>query len=303
MVNDIKTQGPNQATLQQLMTKANYLVPEMVRREIMFGMNVAEKFSYRDCIATTVPSKTTTYHPLYIPEMNRSATAARNRKAMSNKPVGKGGSFPVVSIHKREKDVVIQDNGRTIETAYATIRDYGWSDFAVFLRLIGAQLACDKLYDIYDLGINGDGTVGAATDTFDGTAGTLSYNDLSHAHASFDAPFTMNRILAPLDSLETILSMPQFQDPLSGWEFQKNGKMVSPMGSKLKQVSSSAAGDPTGTVIVALDARYAVKEVQSQKLMVEAEKILSRKFEQATVSEESEFCVIADGALKRIVWT
>jgi hypothetical protein len=304
MVSEIYLSGPNQFTVEQLVSTAQYLMPEMVLREIKAGMEVAEKFSYKDCIAATVPSKTSTYHPLYIPDQNLDSTRTRNQKSFGRTAgPGKGGAFPVVSIRKREKDIVINDNGRVIEAAYSVIRDYGWSDFAVYLRLIGAQLAADKLFDLYDLAVSGDGTVGAATDTFDGTAGTLSYQDLIHNQASFSAPFTMNRVLAPLNSFETVLSMAQFQDPLSGWEFQKSGKVVTPMGARMKQISATPGGTPTGTVIATLDSRYAAKEVISQALTVEADKIINRKFEEAVASEESRFCVIADGALKRIVWT
>jgi hypothetical protein len=304
MVSDIQLSGKNQWTVEQLMSQATYLTPELVLREIRAGMEVAEKYSYRDCIAATVPSKTSTYHPIYIPELNLQTVHARNTKATARAGgVGKGGGFPVVSIRKREKDIVIWDEGRVIETAYATIRDYGWSDFAVFLRLVGAQLAVDRLFQLYDLGITGDGTIGAATNTFNGVAGTLTYLDLVHNQAGFEAPFTMNRILAPLNSFETILGLAQFQDPLSGWEFQKSGKVVTPMGARMKQISNTPGGVPVGTVIVTLDARYAAKEVTSQPLSVEADKIISRKFEQAVVSEEVRLCVIADGALRRIVWT
>jgi hypothetical protein len=161
----------------------------------------------------------------------------------------------------------------------------------------------DKLFDIYDLGIHGDGTVGAATDVFNGTGATLSYADLVHAYASFDGPFTMNALLCPQQSEEQILTMPQFQDPLSGWEFQKSGKPVTPMGASVRRVGATPASTPTGTIIVALDKRFAVREIVSQNLMVESEKIINRKFEAATISEESAFSIIADGALKQIDWS
>lgn len=302
IINDIKLSGQNQLSVAQLYDKVQYLVPELILREIRAGMEVAEKYAFGDCVAVTVPHKTATYHPIYIPELDLSSTHARNVKSLA-RTVRAGSEMPRLQIMPREQDISIRCVGRVIETAYATIRDYGFSDFAILLRLIGAQLAADKMYDIYDLAIHGSGSNPAATNTFNGTAGTLSYSDLIHNQTSFDAPYVMDRILAPVTSLETILAMPQFQDPMAGWEFQKSGKLVTPMGAKLKQVSTTPAGAPTGTVIVTIDSRFAVREVVTQPLSVEADKIISRRVEECAVSEESRFCIIAGGAMKQIVWT
>jgi hypothetical protein len=75
------------------------------------------------------------------------------------------------------------------------------------------------------------------------------------------------------------------------------------MGGKLKHVRDVPGGAPTGTVMVTLDHRFAVRKAVNQPLSVEADKIINRKFEEAVVSEAKRFVIIADGALKRIVWT
>lgn len=303
-VREIVLKGDNQFSMEALANTAEYLLPELVLREIKAGMATKDKFAYADCIAATVPSKGAVYHPLYIPDLDLATANQRRAKSLGGRVASaKGGSFPVISVHRREKDIIVNDNGRTIEAAYSVIKDYGWSDFAVFLRLIGAQFSSDKLQDVYDLGITGDTTIGAATDTFAGVAGTLAYTDLITNETSFNGPFSMDRIIAPAQSVRTILALAQFQDPLSGWEFQKTGKMVSPMGAKLKQVNATPGATPVGTVIVTLDSRFAAKEIVNEALSVEADKIIDRKFEKAVVSEASRFCIIADGGLRRIVWT
>jgi len=303
-VKEIELKGNNQFSIEKLANTAEYLMPELVLREVKAGMDVKEKFSCKDCIAVSIASKGSHYHPLYIPDMNLASLRTRRDKSLGGRAAsGKGGAFPVVSIVRREKDIVVNDNGRIIESAYSVIKDYGWSDFAVFLRLIGAQFSADKLQDIYDLGITGDGTVGAATNTFAGVAATLAYTDLIENETAYEAPFSMSRILAPGQSVRTILAMAQFQDPLAGWEYQRTGKMVTPLGAKVKQVNATPGATPVGTVIVTLDDRFAVKEVINETLSVEADKIISRKFEEAVISEASRFCIIADGAVRRIVWT
>lgn len=306
MALDIQLSGPNQATVDYLQNTVEYLMPEMVRREIIKGMTVASKFAYGDCIATRVPWKGSTYHPLYIPDLDLDSTKNRNEKALGKSTgQGKGGEFPKISIRRREKDITLDDEGRQIEVAYSVIRDYGWSDFAVFLNLVGAQIAIDKLYEVYQLGIAGDGTVGAAANTFNGAAGTLTYRDLVHNEASYASPFKMDRMLCPLTSYETILVMAQFMDPFawSNKSYQISGEPITPMGGKMKQINTTPAGAPVGTVIVTLDHNFACKEVVASDLTVEAEKIISMKYENAVASEEYALCLIADGAIKRIVWT
>lgn len=304
MVRDIHLTGENQASVEMIANQAEYLMPELILREIKAGMAVKEQFDYRDCIAAIVPSKGGVYHPLYIPDLDNATANQRRMHSMGGRAASaKGGEFPRISLERREKDIIVEDNGRVIEAAYSIVKDYGWADFAIFLRLIGGQFAADKLQNVYDLGITGDGTVGAATDTFGGVAGTLAYTDLITNVTNFNAPFECNRMLAPGQSVRTILALPQFQDPLAGWEYQKTGKMVSPMGSKMKQVNATPGATPVGTVIVTLDKNFAAKEVVNEVLAVESGKIIARKYEEAVVSESSRLVIVADGALRRIVWT
>jgi hypothetical protein len=299
--------GQNQMKVADLAASDNvYLMPELVLREIQAGMAMSSRYDARDCIAMSVPTKGATYHPLYIPDLNLDAGEARNTKSLGRRAAkGKGGAFPVSSIYTREKDIALQDYGRTIEAAYSVIRDYPWEEFAMFLRLIGAQIAVDELQDIYDLGIHGDGTVGAATDTFAGVAGTIAYSDLITNVTSFSAPYRMDRILAPQGACEDILSLPQFSDPLAfpGKVFQSTGEFVDAMGAKMKQVDATPGATPTATVIVTLSSKHAVREVVGQPLSVEADKIINRKMEECVVSMEKAFSIVCDGALKRIVYT
>jgi len=302
MLNEVKLSGPGSFTLEMLHKQVEYLMPELVLREIKAGMTVDPLYDPTDCIAVSVPSKAT-YNPLYIPNQVRNTVQTRRDKSLGARSSSKGGEFPVVSISRREKTIQVEDQGKQIEAPYNLIKDYGWEDFAVFLRLIGAQLASDDLQDIYDIGIVGDGTVGAATNTFAGVAGTLAYTDLIRNWTSFGPPFKMSRVLAPVQSLETILAMAQFQDPEAGFEFQRTGNPVTPMGAKLKQIDTVPGSTPVGTVIVTLDHRFAIREINNEPLMVESEAIIARKYEKAVVSQAKRFCVVADGALKRIVWT
>lgn len=303
MASGVKLSGQGSFTLEMLHKQVEYLMPELILREVKAGMQVDPLYDASDCVATSVQSMAT-YNPLYIPNQLRNSIQTRQDKSLGSRAAaGKGGEFPTISIRRREKSIQIEDNGKQVEAPYNLIKDYGWEDFAIFLRLIGAQIAADDLQDIYDLGITGDGTVGAATNTFAGVAGTLAYTDIIRNFTSFGAPFKLSRILAPVQSLEAILAMAQFQDPEAGFEFQKTGNPVTPMGAKLKQVDTVPGSTPTGTVIVTLDHRFAVREAVNSALAVESEAIIARKYEKAVISMSKRYCIIADGAIKRIVWT
>ncbi len=300
MSNSIELHGKNQFDLTQIYKDAAYLMPELVKREIEAGMNVHEKYSINDLIATTITQKGSTYQPLYIPDLDTD-TAAKKKKYASSKK-SDGAEFPKLEIRQREKTMTMQDYGLAINMSYRVLRDYKWEDFAIVLRLIGAQMAAFKLGDIYKLGTVGDGTVGAATNVFNGTDGTLAYKDLVHAQASFYAPFNMGAMLCDVDSFESILSLAQFTEPNSNSQFQNNGVLATPFGTKMKQVNSTAKHTVTAKEMVVLDPEYAVRQVKSQDIMVEAEKIIDQKLEECVVSEESAFSVIADGAIKQVEW-
>jgi hypothetical protein len=304
MVLGLELSGNNAASVEKLMSTAVYMVPELIKREIEAGMK-ASRSNPTGLVASQESVAGLTFHPLYIPNLNLATTASRNTKSLGRRAAsGKGGEYPITRIEHREKDIPVMDYGREIQVAYSVVKSKPWTVFKIFLNLIGAQMAADELYDIYQLGHIGDGTTGAATDTFAGTGGTLQYTDLIRNYTNFSAPFKMGAILAPQQSYEAILTMAQFQDPLSGWEFQKNGTPVTPMGAKLYQVETVPAGAPVGTEIVTLDPAYAVALASDdQGIFIETEKIISKQFEKAVVSNKKVYSVIADGAMKQILWT
>lgn len=306
--NDFQLYGRKAMTVESLANGAMVLMPELVRREIMAGMSMAARSNYKKLVAVTVRTTGASYHPVYIPELDTGSTNAKKldktSKSLARRgSVGIGGEFPVTAVRYREKDLTIKDYGRQFEVSYKVLRAMPWDEFRIFLNLIGVQLAADKLFDVYDTIISGDGASAAATDVFNGTSGSLVYSDLVHAYLSFDQAFEMNAILGSKTALETILTMPQYQDPEAGFKFQRTGELVTPIGAELFQVDTTAAGAPTATVVAVLDRRFAVRETIAQDLMVESKKIIELKFEDAVVSEESVFSVIADGARKQIVYT
>ena len=80
----------------------------------------------------------------------------------------------------------------------------------------------------------GDGTIG-------GTAGKLSYAEMLKFWNTFD-PYTMNTLLVSPDVMLKILQCAEFQNPLTGLNFQGTGELTNPLGAKLIRSSAMSHG-------------------------------------------------------------
>ena len=80
--------------------------------------------------------------------------------------------------------------------------------------------------------------------------------------------------------MKVILKLDEFKDPLAGFRFQKTGELFNPLGASLVR-SDEVSSD----LIIGLDNRFAVEEVITQPLMVEYDKIIEQRFEEAVITE------------------
>ena len=87
---------------------------------------------------------------------------------------------------------------------------------------------------------------------------------------------------------------------MAGFKFQKTGDLVSPLGSSLVRCD-----DVSSDLVIGLDNRFAIEEVVSQPLMVEYDKVIEQKLEEAVISESVAYAkVIKEAALVLdTVWT
>ncbi|MFH2036808.1 MAG: phage major capsid protein, partial [Candidatus Zixiibacteriota bacterium] len=162
----------------------------------------------------------------------------------------------------------------------------------VLLWYIGFKLQTDKLSLLVDCLINGDGNANAATVINSAVSGTLDYDDLITLWSNFE-PFEMNSIICHINNLKTILTPDEFKDPLAGYRFQGRGEMFSPLGASLIRCDNVATD-----LVVGLDSRFAVEEVITQPLMVEYDKIIEQRFEEAVISESVAYAkVIAEASV------
>ena len=205
------------------------------------------------------------------------------------KRVAEGAAIPTTTIRTQENLVRLHKRGRMLVASYEAIRFQRLDLFSVTLRQIGAYIARMHLKDAIDVLMNGDGNSNAAdayaigTSPISGTSGTLSYAALLDFWSQFD-PYTMNTILVPNDVMLAMLKLEEFQNPLTGLNFQGTGTLATPMGAKLLRTSAMPAGK-----LIGLDRNYALERVCAGDVTVEYDKLIDRQLERAAITSISGF--------------
>lgn len=205
------------------------------------------------------------------------------------KRVEEGAAIPTTSIRTQENLVRLHKRGRMLVASYEAIRFQRLDLFSVTLRQIGAYIARMHLQDAVEVLRNGDGNNNAAPvyrvgdSTIGGTASTLSYDELVNFWAQFD-PYTMNTMLVSNDVMLQMLKMPEFQNPLTGLNFQGTGTLSTPMGAKLLRTSVMPNG-----MMIGLDKNYALERICGSEVAVEYDKLIDRQLERAAITSISGF--------------
>lgn len=279
----IKVSGPGSLTVEQFFRSAPALMPEFIVREIKRGM--ALRPEYNNLIATSTAISSNRYAPIYI-------DASADDAGLSLRRIGDGAEIPQINITEQLNTVAVPDYGVALKTSYKTLRHRSSAQFRTILWYIGFRLQADKVALIADVIKNGDGNDNPATVFNTDSSGTLDYDDLIKFWIEF-APFEMNTLICHKAMIRKILNLEVFQDPLAGFKFQSSGKLVNPLGATVVRCD-----DVAQDLIIGLDRRFAIEEVVSQPLMVEFDKIIEQKFEEAVISESIGYAkVIGDASL------
>jgi hypothetical protein len=276
----IQLGGKTPTTVEQFFQRASSLMPEFMLREIKKGQAMRPELSR--LVANTTAVSSNRYTPFFID------TSATGRFAL--RPIGEGAEIPQLLVNEQNHAVNVKDYGLALKASYKALRYRSTSQFRVVLWYIGFMMQTDKIGLLVDTIINGDGNNNAATVIESGASGTLSYDDLIALWASF-APFEMNSLICHVNTLKTILTLDEFKDPLAGYRFQNTGELFSPLGASL--VRSDQV--PTDYVI-GLDTRFAVEEVITQPLLIEYDKIIDQRLEEAVISESVTYAKVIKGA-------
>ncbi len=276
----VRLSGKSPTTVEQFFQQASALMPEFMLREIKKGMAMRPELG--KLIANSTAVATNKYTPFHVDTSDDTRFSLR--------PVGEGADIPQLLITEQNHDVNVTDYGLALKTSYKALRYRTTSQFRVLLWYIGFKMQTDKIGMVVNTIINGDGNNNAATVINTSASGSLTYTDLVSLWAQF-SPFEMNTLICHIDQMKTILGLTEFKDPLAGYRFGKTGELFSPLGATL--VRSDEV--PTD-LILGLDRRFAVEEVVTQPLMIEYDKIIEQRFEEAVITESVSYAKVIEGA-------
>ena len=154
------------------------------------------------------------------------------------------------------------------------------------------------LDDAIEVLMNGDGNKNAAetfaigTSPVIGTSGTLTYEALLDFWAQFD-PYSLNTLVVPPAVMLQMLKLSEFQNPLTGLNFQGTGELSNPLGARLIKTTAAPAGK-----IIGLDRNYALEMVQAADVTVEYDRLIDRQLERAAITSISGFAKLYTDAAK-----
>ena len=266
------------------------LFPEFVSRVVRQGM---EEESILPAITATV----TRFDGMDY----RSITSVPSEEDKKLRRVEEGARIPETTVRTQENLVHLHKRGRMLVASYEAIRFQRLDLFSVTLRQIGAYIGRMHLEDAIAVLRDGDGTDNAAaqytigTKPMSGTKGTLTYDALLEFWSQFD-PYTMNTMLVGSDVMLAMLKLDEFQNPLTGLNFQGTGTLTTPLGAKLLRTSAMPAG-----ILIGLDRNYALEQICGSEVTVEYDKLIDRQLERAAITSISGFAKLFTEASKVLV--
>ena len=286
---DIKVKGAGSDMVEKFFhtTESSVLFPEFVSRVVRQGLE--EGSILPDLVATVTHFDGMDY---------RSITSVPTEEDKKLRRVEEGAAIPETVIRTQENLVRLHKRGRMLVASYEALRFQRLDLFSVTLRQIGAYIGRMHLADAVGVLTNGDGNGNAAvvykvgTSPISGSAGTLSYEAMVDFWSQFD-PYTMNTLLVGSDMMLAMLKMQEFQNPLTGLNFQGTGTLTTPLGAKLLRSSVVPAG-----TLIGLDNRYALEQISSSDILVEYDKLIDRQLERAAITSISGFAKLSTDASK-----
>ncbi|MCI2057953.1 MAG: phage major capsid protein [Oscillibacter sp.] len=286
---DIRVKGAGSDMVEKFFhtTNSTVLFPEFVSRVVRQGME-------QDNVLPAITATVTNFSGMDY----RSIASVPTESEKELKRVEEGGTIPATNVHTQENLVRLHKRGRMLVASYEAIRFQRLDLFSVTLRSIGAYIGRMHLQDAIDVIQNGDGNNNAAaaytigTAPISGTKGTLSYNALLEFWNRFD-PYTMNTILVGGDVMLALLKLSEFQNPLTGLNFQGTGKLTTPLGATLLRTAAMPSGK-----LIGLDRNYALEMINGSDVTVEYDKLIDRQTERAAITSISGFAKLFADASK-----
>ncbi len=253
------------------------LFVETINEAVRLGMleELSSFATLKDVIATSTGIAGAVYEGAEVDLDNSTATARR---------VVERGQFPKVTIKFKDKAIKISKHGYQIDASYEVVRRLKVNVFVITMKVLGRNIARDKVADAVGVLINGDGNSNPIKTVNAATSGTLTYADIVNLLEDFEyhEPTLM---IAPKAMRVKYLNLEEYKD-------QTGPSMPEPP----KKCSAVPANK-----IIALDAKAALEEVYEKGgSLVEYDKIINRQIETAVVSEVSGYAKLFPEAARML---
>ncbi len=257
------------------------LFPEFISRVVRQGMD--ESNILPSIVATVTNIDSMDYRSIYSMPDKDDLTLA---------DVAEGASIPATTIRTSDKLIKLHKRGRMLVASYEALRFQKLDLFSVMLRRIGSYIQSMHLRDAVATIVASCECYTVDSPAIGGTAGNLTYDALVNFWAQFH-PYEMNTMIVGTEMMTKLLKLPEFQNPLTGLNFQGTGKLTTPLGA---QVHCANVGEDGS--IIALDRNYALEMVQAGGVCVEYDKLIDRQLERAAITNICGFGMIMSDAAK-----
>lgn len=254
-----------------------------------------------ELVAMTTPIQGTAYRAYYLTH-----DETKTRKVR----VSEGAEVPRVKLVGAERSLDLLKYGRSLEATYENLRYTRVDKIALWISQLAAQAESDKVAQIIDVIVNGDGNSGTAATNYDingdfgETVGSLSLSGWLQFKMKFANPYVMTTVLAQESvALEALtLSYGSANIPLvtiadaSGFG---SFRQINPNLNSAVAIGWDA--DAPANKFVALDNRFAIERVVEIGADIsEVERFTTRQTQVLTMTETEGFAVMDASAIKTL---
>lgn len=262
------------------------LFPEFVNRTMRMARFVQDNLG--DLLAARTGITGDTYRSIYVDMTDKTRFKLRR--------VAESAEIPAVTLKTKENSITLYKYGIVMNATYEVLRRMTLDQLTIHLQAVGMQTNLDKMAQLTDVIINGDGNTNSATNynltTLDSAAvaGTPTYK----AWISFLTkiyPYQVNRVVGNVATLTKIVTMtfPGIDPMLLLTRFA--GETGTGLDVQLQEgvfTSIKLVIDPSmpNDVLIGMDNRFAVEEVfEIGADITETDRIISRQIDKIALSE------------------
>lgn len=251
-----------------------------------------------ELVALTTPINASEYRAYYL--SNDSVQTGMTR-------VTEGAEVPRVKLTGGDHTIDLLKYGRGLEATYEQLRRQRIDKLALHIRLMAVQAEVDKVAQIINVMVNGDGNNNAPTThnltTLDSTAtaGTLSLKGWLAFKMKFANPFSLTGALAQeaVALQMMLLNMGSANVPLVNVQQPSGLGAFTQINPSLRDsVALGWTSDAPSLKIIGFDKRFAIERVVDiGATITEVEQFITRQVQVLVVTEAEGFAIIDKNAM------